>query len=191
MSDFVSEQKNDNYCKKLAKEIESNQWRVTKPKKAKKVIVYDGEEDSLRYTIYPDGTIGTTTGRIVVPTTKKEKVLWRFHNDAYVGHLGIKKTLDRIKRRFIWQGMNKDIVNYVKNCIICAKRKVPKHNKAPLRPIQPPSNVWELIAMDIVGPLQETPDRNSYILVIADYLTCYVVTAAMPNKASESVSKAL
>ena len=150
-SDFVGEQQNDEYYRELPRQILSNVHKIMKSKIKKKVLLFDGvEENGVRYTILTDGTITTTTGRLVVPKCKIEKVFWRFHNDACAGYLVVKKTLNRIQRRFIWPGMNRDVVDYVKKCLTFAKWKIFQHNK-PLRPIQPPEEIWKLKAMDIVG----------------------------------------
>ena len=70
-----------------------------------------------------NGLLGTTAGRILVPESLKEKILKRFHDSPYAGHLGIKKTAARIQRRFKWPKMGKDITEYVRGCEICAKRR--------------------------------------------------------------------
>ena len=49
--------------------------------------------------------------------------------------------------------------------------------------------VWERIAMDIVGPLQETQNGNKYILVISDYASRFVITIAMEDQRAQTVAK--
>jgi hypothetical protein len=79
--------------------------------------------------------------------------------------------------------MGKDIKGYVKGCEICAKRKAVGANKTPLNPISPPKDVWQIMAMDIMGPLVESGrERNQYILVMGEYLTRYIITAPMPDQ---------
>jgi hypothetical protein len=86
--------------------------------------------------------------------------------------------------------MGKDIKEYVKGCEICAKRKAVGANKAPLNPIPPPKDVWQTMAMDIMGPLVESGrERNQYILVMGEYLTRYVITAPMPDQTAETVAR--
>jgi hypothetical protein len=86
--------------------------------------------------------------------------------------------------------MGKDIKEYVKGCEICAKRKAVGANKAPLNPIPPPKDVWQTMAMDIMGPLVESGrERNQYILVMGEYLTRYIITAPMPDQTAETVAR--
>ena len=86
-----------------------------------------------------------------VPESLKEKILKRFHDSPYVGHLGVKKATARIQRRFKWHKMAKEIKEYVRRFEICAKRKAIGANKAPLNPIPPPNDVWQTMTiMDIM-----------------------------------------
>ena len=45
-------------------------------------------------------------------------------------------------------------------------------------PIPPPTHVWQIMAMDLMGPLTPSgPDNHVYILVMGEYLTRYVTVA--------------
>jgi hypothetical protein len=110
--------------------------------------VYNDEEEIVELD---NGLIGTSAGRILVPESLKEKILKRFHDSPYAGHLGVKKTTARIQRRFKWHKMAKEIKEYVRRCEVYAKRKAVGANKAPLNPIPPPDDVWQTMAMDIMA----------------------------------------
>ena len=148
------------------------------------------QEEQTRFVELFNGLIATSDGRILVPKSLREKVLKRFHSSPYAGHLGIKKTTDRIKRRFKWAKMMQDIKNYVRSCELCAKRKATGNSKAPLHPIPPPQHVWQMIAMDIVGPLTPSPEKHLYILVIGEYLTKYIITVPLFDQTADSVARA-
>ena len=117
----------------------------------------DDEEEIIELD---NGLLGTTAGRILVPEFLKENILKRFHDSPYAGHLGIKKTAARIQRRFKWPKMGKDIKEYVRGCEICTKRKAIGNNKSPLNPIPPPETVWQVMAMDIMGPIDSIWERK-------------------------------
>jgi transposase InsO family protein len=87
--------------------------------------------------------------------------------------------------------MGVDVKMYVKNCLTCAKRKAYGSKKAPLKPLQPVQRVWEMIAMDIVGPITESRNGFKYILVLSDYATRYVMTFPMADQTAQSVAKNL
>ena len=65
--------------------------------------------------------------------------------------------------------MRKEVAIFENACEICQSRKPPrKHNRQPLRPIEI-NEVFERMAMDVMGPLPMTHRGNKYILVIQEY----------------------
>jgi hypothetical protein len=51
--------------------------------------------------------------------------------------------------------------------------------------------IWELIAMDIVGPVRESRKGYRYILVISDYASRFVITIPMKDQKAHTVAKHL
>lgn len=39
-------------------------------------------------------------------------------------HRGLNETIRRVKDRYNWAGMNKDIENFIKKCNVCQKVKI-------------------------------------------------------------------
>ena len=147
------------------------------------------EDDHCEFIELQNGLIGTPHGQILVPEALRLKVLQRFHDSPYAGHLGTQKTTARIRRRYLWPKMTKMIRDYVKKCEICARRKAVGSSKAPLKPTPIPEHVWQTMAMDIVGPLAPTTSGNCHILVMSEYLTRYTVTAPMPDQTADTVAR--
>ena len=50
------------------------------------------------------------------------------------------------------------------------------------------SGTWQLVTMDIAGPLPETMDKNKYILAICYHFTKYTVLFAMADQTAETVA---
>ncbi|CAG2203555.1 unnamed protein product [Mytilus edulis] len=72
--------------------------------------------------------------RVIVPLTERRRILKQCHDNKTSGHLGIKKTLSRIKDRIYWLGVRQDTVAYIAVCEVCAKRKGPnKRQRAPMQ----------------------------------------------------------
>ncbi|CAF4235885.1 unnamed protein product, partial [Rotaria sp. Silwood2] len=70
----------------------------------------------------------------------RRTILQIYHDTAANGaHFGRDKTIHKIKTRYFWPSMYKDITNYIKSCITCAQYN-PRRRKAPgkLQPIKPP-----------------------------------------------------
>lgn len=63
------------------------------------------------------------------------EILFAHHAEPLFGHLGITKTLDKIRCRYYWDGLQKDVEAYVKGCPDCQARKGSKGK--PARMLQP------------------------------------------------------
>ena len=59
--------------------------------------------------------------RLFVPDTDNLRLLitQSHHDHALAGHPGIKKTIQLIKRRFNWPGLDKFVTDFVKSCPDC------------------------------------------------------------------------
>ena len=71
--------------------------------------------------------------QIVLPTDLRKKCFFLLHNTVAGAHLGVQKTLGKIKQRFHWYNLRNDIEHWCKVCDICASRKQPPRKvKAPM-----------------------------------------------------------
>lgn len=131
--------------------------------------------------------LGEVISQIVVPNSMRKTVLSLGHDVLLAGHLGTKKTRDRIMRHFFWPGILSDISEYCRSCPECQKGI----QKAPLISIPPIEEPFQKIAIDFVGPLPLTNNRNRYILVCIDYATRYPEAIPLKNQEAETVADAL
>ena len=106
----------------------------------------------LRYSILEDGVLcrrfrpsSSTEGhlhvQVVIPDTLKSVVLQQLHNQS--GHLGIYKTLEKIKERFYWPGYKGDTTTWIQEC---QKRNKPQPaQQAPLETLTRnyPGTSWD------------------------------------------------
>ena len=132
-------------------------------------------------------------GRIqtVIPEALHSEVLTDLHEGTMGGHLGMDKTLSRLKERYYWPGPYNDVRDWCRNCGICAARKTPTPKaRAPLQAVVT-SYPLQLVAVDILGPFPESPAGNSYILVVADYFTRYTEAYPIPNQEATTVANKL
>lgn len=109
-------------------------------------------------------------GKIWIPPTCtfKSSLLEEFHNTPLGGHMGINKTLSRLQSNFFWQGMRKDVQEFVAQCNICQKTKY--ETKMPsglLQPLPIPSAIWEDLSLDFITGLPQS-QGHSAILVVVD-----------------------
>ncbi|RWS19286.1 pol polyprotein-like protein, partial [Leptotrombidium deliense] len=69
------------------------------------------------------------------------------------GHLGIRKTFERIKTRFYWKTMFNDVVKWVTSCNVCQQTKQYNLRLGKLNPITPGNRPFSKIGIDIIGLL--------------------------------------
>ena len=71
------------------------------------------------YRIYK--TNSKTLNQVVVPETLRQQVMALAHESLMGGHLGTKKTIDKIKTSFYWPGIYGDVVRFCKSCDVCQR----------------------------------------------------------------------
>ena len=112
-------------------------------------------------------------GRQLIAPDPKEftEIITRHHDHIAAGHLGRAKTLEKIKQSYVWEGMRRDIDQYVDNCETCQRTK-PRRDKAfgLLNPLPVPNGIWKSITLDYITGLPENQVQNA-ILVVVDRLS--------------------
>ena len=58
---------------------------------------------------------------VVVPETLEPEILKGVHDSPFSGHIGVIKTLDKIRDRFYWPGMRESVELYIRECPVCAQ----------------------------------------------------------------------
>lgn len=125
--------------------------------------------------------------------TDEEKLMIfkQCHDSIIGGHVGIHRTIKKIKTQFNWRGLKEDVIEYIKNCESCQKGKVAnKKVKQPMLITSTSSEPFEKIFLDIVGPLVTTLSGNTYILTLQDDLTKYSMGIALPNHQANTIAEA-
>ena len=120
--------------------------------------------------------------QFLTPLKLRGEVLHQMHNSILSGHLGRKKTKEKLIQRFFWFEMREDINIWIAKCETCGANKLPsKAFRAPLGSM-PTGGPWDRLATDILGPLPITPRNNRYILTVTDYFTKWVEIFPVPDQ---------
>ena len=136
--------------------------------------------------------LSTPPTRLVVPVTLRSLMLRQFHDDSIGGHLGSNKTYERLARRYYWSGMEADVLDYVRSCPVCQRRKSPSNPSTfPTGPPSIPSSPFEKIAIDVLGPLPVTKKGNKFCLCVVDQFTRFPMIFAVPNQRANTVAAVL
>jgi len=96
---------------------------------------------------------------VCIPNDAKVKwlILEEGHKSRLSLHPGMTKMYQDLKESFSWQGMKKDVAQFVSACPNCQKAKVEHHRPGGiLRPLEIPVWKWDSISMDFVTHLPRT-----------------------------------
>jgi len=124
--------------------------------------------------------------------SKQDKidVIKLYHDSLLGGHLGVSKTLKRIRTQIQWKGMRKDVRQYIEKCESCQKNKSSKKIKLPMAITTTSTKPFQKIFLDIVGKLPTSYRNNSYILTIQDDLTKFLLTIPLEDHKANTMAKA-
>ena len=158
---------------------------------------YWGMWDSLRlvdgvlYRLWESPDEKSQSLQLVLPEVLRAEVLKHLHDDITGGHLGVNKTLNKVRTRFYWANCRRDVAEWCSKCDPCAARKgPPRKPRAPLS-LYNVGSPMERVAIDILGPLPESDAGNKYLLIAMDYFSKWPEGYALPNMEAQTVADAL
>lgn len=103
---------------------------------------------------------------LVIPTVMRPEILYACHYETSAGHLGVSRTLARIRQKYYWPKLLHTVQHYVKTCRDCQRRKTPPLKPAGLlQPIKPPNAPFQQVGMDLLGPFPTSTKGNRWIVV--------------------------
>lgn len=163
--DIAVQGSDDWYIKMLSKVAMSPQrfkdWRIVDDrlyyKFRQKTVVSDGDP-----------------WRLVIPESQRTNAIIDCHDVPSAGHMGVKRTTQKCLLRYYWPGLGLDVQRYVKSCEICRTSKQSCVKRAGLmgkdKIVTKP---FQMISMDLIGPLPRSTKQNVHLLVITDRFTKY------------------
>ena len=127
--------------------------------------------------------------RVVVPSQVFD-LLFKYYHEAPNGtHLGIKKTLAKIKTYFWANNLDQIIRDKIKSCVLCQRCKQAGNTNVGKLSSEIVKKPWEKVFIDHIGPLPRSTKGNKYILTIIDAFSKFVILVPTKNtKATTSIS---
>ena len=187
--EFRREQQADASLSGLREKVTSGDEKISRTGNKTKYIL----KSDLLYRQFTARDTGDTTLQLAVPEKYRKHVLALAHESILGGHLGSKKTIEKISNHFYWPGVQADARRYCRSCDEC-QRSLPKGkvSKVPLGQTPLIDEPFRRIAVDIIGPIAPMTSRgNRYILTVVDYATRYPEAIALKNIDTATVAEAL
>jgi transposase InsO family protein len=132
------------------------------------------------------------TARRVVPSIWRKLICAEYHDSLWQGaHMGRDKTYEKIKEVYFFKNMNRYVDLWVASCTQCqaVKSPIPK-STSPLGVIEA-KGPWDLVCIDLWGPIHRSSSGNKYVLTIIDGFTKWAMGIPIPNKKAATIAGAL
>lgn len=137
--------------------------------------IIDGDKENLRW---------------VVPKGARWQLCRLNHDD--IGHFGVEKTLERIKKSYWFPKMSRFIKKYVQACVQCAyAKKTANRKEGYLHSIEKVEVPFHTIHIDHLGPFVRSKRGNTHLLVIVEAFTKFVFIKPVRNTNTQNVIRAL
>ena len=130
---------------------------------------------------------------MITPKEMRNYIWYQLHDwPLSGGHLGVEKTLARIKQQFWWPSLKMSVQKYIANCNRCAARSTAGvKRKAQLQTFSV-YRAFRTMAADILGPVTlAKKSRARYTLVLSDLFTKYAVTVALQDMTATTVANSM
>ncbi|XP_056003459.1 uncharacterized protein LOC130046578 [Ostrea edulis] len=146
------------------------------------------DEDQVLWKLVGEGE--SRSRLLVVPRELREEVLRLCHDVPASGHQGISRTKARLRERFFWYGMMREVEGFVSTCGPCSRNKHPqRHARAEMIKYHAGAPM-ERVHLDFLGPLPRTDSGNEYVLVMVDQFTKWVECVPLPSQTAEVTASA-
>jgi hypothetical protein len=147
------------------------------------------ESDPIEPTVQINYIQNMDESHITPPESEREDILKQAHE---FGHFGAEALVKHIRtdEGMNWPNMIKDALEIVKRCPICQKFAITNRGYNPMKPLYCYTPGWHY-QMDLCGPFPCTSNQNTYIMVLLDVATRFVILRPIVDKSAKTVAKEL
>lgn len=129
-----------------------------------------------------------TPQRVVCNKEDQRKLMKEFHESLWAGHRGVWATFAKIKERYWWKGMYRDVMQFVETCATCQLYSNVRYRDG-LQPTYPLAMHYKWVVDLVTMPLGLWQMR--YIVLAREDLTNQVEGRALRTKTTSAVCRFL
>lgn len=130
---------------------------------------------------------------LVVPKHQRANIIGDSHNPPTSGHLGVHKTLNRISSKYYWPKQKSDVARYIRRCEVCLRTK--PEQKAPVGHMlslpSTSSRPWQMVSIDLVGPLPRSSSGYCYIFTLLDCFSKFILLLPLRAATASKITQLL
>lgn len=91
-------------------------------------------ENGLPHQVLEDKERSIRKAQLIVSRKRVPKVLELLHDGSSRGHLGVRKTLEKMQKRFYWINYKRDVMDWYRKCVSYATaNRPPKKRMAAMK----------------------------------------------------------
>ena len=128
---------------------------------------------------------------LVIPAALVRTFLQLYHSDATAAHLGFKKAYPRLARHCYWPTMVPDLLAFEHSCDSCTRHKVPRRGAVGSLHSIVVDAVWDMVGMDVLGPLPRTKRGYAFVIVFMDYASRYAIVCPLRTQTASEIARVL
>ena len=126
---------------------------------------------------------------LAIPANQRKDLLFAAHESLMSIHPGVSKTLLKLRSKYWFPNMNKEVRRHISQCESCQRKKDPKTPiRVPMK-YQMADSPFDVLSVDFQGPFVESDSGMKHILVWTDHFTKYTELEACRDQAAMTVAR--
>ncbi|XP_055928211.1 uncharacterized protein LOC129959414 [Argiope bruennichi] len=134
-----------------------------------------------------------SVAQLVLPKKRRLEVLNLAHCSVFGGHMGARKTAERIRYSFYRHVISKDVRAFCQQCKECQlTRRINQKDRVPITNVARPELPFQVVNIDIIGPIDPPSAKgHRFILCLVDQHTRWAEAVPLTSLTAKATCEAL